>query len=309
MLLSGSDFRERLENTVDSCTSQLVIASAFIKLTALEALLTREKEKDIDVVIVARWQKQDLVSGASDLEIYKLCKERGWKFGISQNFHGKVYLVDHSSIFLGSANLTQKGLNYGNLSNIEFGTNISANRADLDKIDKFLETEVVWLDDYKYQMIKQEIDSIERLSNPLSNLQWSAGIQSQLVRNVSYLWVHELVFNSPQTLLCLNLNEESQLHDFDLLSLDIDALTVELLTREFKRSRLYLWVISQLRKKQEINFGAFSSALHNALLDDPTPYRKEVKEFIATLFAWLEFLPDEFEVTQHRKTSSVRLKI
>jgi len=307
MLLSTSDFSNQLHNAISSCETTLLIASAFVKSAALKNLL--ESACDLEVIVVARWQKQDLVSSASDLDAYQLCKERGWKFGISQNFHGKVYLVDQKSIFLGSANLTQKGLNIGSLSNIEFGTTISANRADLAKIDQFLDTEVVWLDDYQFQLMKEDIDSTERLSKPLSKLQWSREIQEQLLRKVTYLWVYELVFNMPQTLLCVNLDEESQFHDFDILGLDIDTLTAESLKSGFKRSRLYLWVISQLRQNQEMNFGAFSHALHNALLDDPTPYRREVKEFIATLFAWFKFLSDEFEVTQHRKTSSVRLKI
>ena len=305
MLLSSSDFGDRLREAISACEAKLLIASAFIKSAALEALI--EFRVDADVVVVARWQKQDLVSGASDLDAYQLCKERGWKFGISQNFHGKVYLVDQNSIFLGSANLTQKGLNIGRLSNIEFGTAIPANRADLDKLDQFLETEVIWLDDYQYQLIKEDVDSTERLSSPLSELQWPSEIQKQLLKKVSYLWVHELLFNVPQTLLCVNLDEESQLHDFDLLNLDIDTLCTESIKIGFKRSRLFLWTISQLNQNREMNFGSFSNALHNALLDDPTPYRKEVKEFITVLFSWLEFLPEMFEITKHRKTSSVRL--
>ncbi len=307
MLLEGEGFSQELLNSISKCQKSFVACSAFVRSNALTTLLA--DIQDIEVIIVARWQKQDLVSSASDLDTYQLYKERGWKFGISQNFHGKVYLVDQKSILLGSANLTQRGLNIGSLSNIEFGTTISANRADLDKIDQFLDTEVVWLDDYQFQLIKQDIDSTEKLNKPLSRLQWSNEIQEQLLRKVTYLWVHELVFNAPQTLLCLNLDEATQLHDFELLSLDIDTLATESLKNGFRRSRLYLWVISQLHQNQEMNFGAFSHTLHNALLDDPTPYRKEVKEFIATLFAWLEFLSDEFEVTQHRKTSSVRLKI
>lgn len=307
MLLKGESFSQDLLNSISKCQKSFVACSAFIKSKALDTLLAGKP--DIEVVIVARWQKQDLISGASDLETYQLCKERGWKFGLSQNYHGKVYLVDQSSIFLGSANLTQKGLNFGSLSNIEFGATISATRADLDKIEQFLESEVVWLDDYQFKLLKEDIDSTERFSNPISNLHWPENIQNKLLRNVSYLWVHELLFNSPKTLLCLNLDEESQLHDFDLLNQDIDSLTMESLRDGFKRGRIYLWVISQLHQNQEMNFGAFSHALHGALLDDPTPYRKEVKEFVATLFDWLKFLSDEFEVTKHRKTSSVRLKI
>jgi hypothetical protein len=55
------------------------------------------------------------------------------------------------------------------------------------------------------------------------------------------------------------------------------------------------------------NFGYLSSQLHEALLDDPAPYRKDVKYFVGILFEWMACMPECFKVTQHKITRSVEM--
>lgn len=306
MLLDTSDFSRRLLDSIDAAKASLCIASAFLKLEALSKL--SHLDSGIDVVVVSRWQKHDILSGASDLEVYKLCKSKGWRFGISLNFHGKLYLIDREEIYLGSANFTLKGLDLTDVCNIEFGTIIPVQRADLDKIELFLEQEITWLDDLHFQMIEHELSLSKDKQEPLHNSKWSPDLEHALTTDVNFLWVHELLFCSPTDLLNINLNDSLQLHDFELLGLDIDSIDPTSLTRQFKRTRLFLWALNQLRERLEMNFGSFSHCLHNALLDDPTPYRREIKEFVSTLFEWFKLLDNEFVVIQHRKTVSVRLK-
>ncbi len=304
MLLSTLDFSEKLIAAIKTSKSSVLVASAFIKTEALKKLLAIES--NIEVVIISRWQKPDLISGASDVEVYELCQANGWKFGVCQNFHGKVYLVDQQNIFLGSANLTQRGLNLTSFSNIEFGTVIPANKFDLQKIERFLDSEIIWLDEIKFAAIKHDLETAKESKQPLSSMAWSDDVKNLLNSNVQYLWVQELVFKSPDELLHLDLNDDYHLHDYDLLNLNLDVFSPESLKSSFKRSRLYYWVIFQLNEHTEMNFGGLTHALHNALLDDPLPYRTEIKEFIAILFSWFEFLDDEFIVTKHQRTSSVK---
>ncbi len=44
-----------------------------------------------------------------------------------------------------------------------------------------------------------------------------------------------------------------------------------------------------------------------ALLDDPAPYRKDVKYFVGILFDWMAYMPECFKVTQHKITRSVEM--
>jgi len=58
----------------------------------------------------------------------------------------------------------------------------------------------------------------------------------------------------------------------------------------------------------EVRFGWLTKQLHNALLDDATPYRSDVKEFIVIIFDWFKFMPEVFEVKQHNVSETVRIK-
>ena len=305
MLLTSANFSEQLFTAINRAESSLLIASAFIKLDALKALA--DIRSDLNVTVVARWQKRDLVTGASDPEVYQFCQSKGWQFGISQNFHGKVYMVDRQDVFLGSANFTQRGLNLGRTANIEFGTVIPADQTNLQRIDQFLKTEIIWLDDDIFNSLEKDIESTKDNHLPPSDQTWSEHVKNLLITEVDYLWVQQLLFTTPDELLHLNLNNEHHAHDFGLLNLSLDELSYDSLCMAFKQSHLYIWVISQLKRNNSMQFGAFSAALHNALLDDPAPYRREVKQFIQTLFAWFELVKDTFIVTRHNRTSSVKL--
>ena len=70
------------------------------------------------MTIFSRWNKSDLASGASDLEVFDLCKEKKWDFKILKNLHSKLYLLNQKKIFLGSQTLS-RGFNITSSGNIE----------------------------------------------------------------------------------------------------------------------------------------------------------------------------------------------
>ena len=65
--LFSSKIKDRLKETKNQ--QSLVFFSAFIKKRALE-WLAEVINPETKVTVVSRWQKADLVSGASDLEIF-----------------------------------------------------------------------------------------------------------------------------------------------------------------------------------------------------------------------------------------------
>ena len=53
------------------------------------------------------------------------------------------------------------------------------------------------------------------------------------------------------------------------------------------------------QENKEIYFGDLSSLIHNSLLDDPKPYRKEVKDLQANLYSFLKILDlEEIKIDQ-----------
>ena len=58
-------------------------------------------------------------AGASDLRVYEVCLRRGWPLYVSDDLHAKLYSVDLSSAFVGSANVTRRGLGLAEVRNDE----------------------------------------------------------------------------------------------------------------------------------------------------------------------------------------------
>jgi hypothetical protein len=307
MILNSLEFSNRLAVSISNAGKSLLLSSAFIKVKALEEL-TENIDSYLDVAVVARWKKQDILVGASDLEVYEYCRERGWRFGVDQNFHGKLYIIDESEIYLGSANLTASGLGFGLHSNYEFGTHFPAGDTDIVKVSSFLDEEVIWLNDQLYDAMSADVEVSKIIAESYSNASWSDEVTELISTPVHYLWVNDLPFLAPNKLLRLDLSCDSARHDFEMLNLDIDRLSRRDFIFQFKRTRVYSWLLAQFSDGLELRFGALTKALHDSLLDDPAPYRKNVKEFLAILFEWIEFLSDDFEVTQHNRTKSVKFK-
>jgi hypothetical protein len=60
-----------------------------------------------------------LVSGATDIELYDYCKEKGIYLFVNNRIHLKTYLVDYMRVLTGSANLTNRGMGEAQESNYE----------------------------------------------------------------------------------------------------------------------------------------------------------------------------------------------
>ncbi|MBA6414185.1 hypothetical protein H2508_13805 [Parahaliea sp. F7430] len=305
MILYSEEFTSKFKESLQEACVDIFLASAFIKNDALKKISSAISSSVERVRVVSRWQKYDLLARASDLEVYEFCKDRGWEFGVDLRFHGKLYVIDKTKIFLGSANLTQNGLSLFSRGNNEFGTIVDADYVDLSKIDSFVTSEVVWLDDALYEQMSYEVNSAQDSSDPFHNVAWSKGLELSISKPVHNLWVEELLFCSPDKLLFPNLDNVAVRHDLELLSLSFDDISVENLKFAFRRTRVYSWINSLLARYGSINFGGVSSNLHRALMDNPLPYRRRIKDFVLVIFSWLTFLNNEFRLKKYNKTTVV----
>jgi len=280
----------------------LIAFTAYIKLKALEEV-AKSISDDVEVTIVVRWNKIDLLSGASDLEIFPFCFARGWKLRIASTLHGKLYLFDSSSIILGSSNLTGRGLGLVKDGNLEFGTSIDATAVDSQKLQS-LANNAREVDEELYRLLQADIESGYEGAE---RVEWSDAVLKELNETISYLWVEDCLFLAPGELVNLNLNDERHRHDFELLRLDLDRLSHENMRAEFLSSRIGRWLIGVVKENDGINFGGLTARLHNSLLNDPKPYRRDVKSLVATLIEWVKLCPETFSTTQYRRTITVTL--
>lgn len=304
-LLIGKDYKNKVAQLLESGSQRIVIFSAFIKKDAF-LWLSEYIPDDISVHVIARWQKRDLIFGASDFSVYEICKDRGWKFGIDLSLHGKLYLIDDSHILMGSANLTHRGLNISGSGNLEFGALLDAEAIYIAKLEGLLDS-VTWIDDQVYLNLVEEVTAVEGASHVLND-HWSREAMQALDKPVSRLWINELVFCTPGALLNPDMNDDNVLHDLQLLNLDFDTLSLDAVADGFKRSRQFSWLMNHLQQEKDIRFGRLSALLHGTILEDPKPYRKEVKDFVIVMFAWFRFLPEVFTVSKYNMSESVCLK-
>lgn len=301
-ILSTSEFRSNLKEKIESSNSKIQIYCAYIKEPALENLL--ENISDINVSVVCRWQKRDLITNASDLSVYHLCKKKNWKFGILNSLHGKLYVTDDSTIYIGSANVTSRGLGLINDMNLEYGVEVPAETVDLKKIQN-LNQEVTWVNDDLFSWISTEIKASTKEDE--INWSWSSAIRERLQTSYGKLWSVDIPRCMPQKLRRPNFDDADVLNDFVLLNLEISETNDQELANAFKKLKIYEVFSDWIETYEDINFGRLTKLIHDSLLDDPTPFRSDIKERLTNrFFDWISLLTEEYEIIQHRVTKSIR---
>lgn len=301
-LLDEQEVRHELSLALRDSKSSIVVLSAFIKHGAFEWLKSKILTNNIKVVVVARWRLDDLIANVSDLSVYEQCQELGWDFKIDQRLHSKLFLIDSSIAFIGSSNLTGAGLGLTERSNFELSTKIEVLDIDVDKVHKYINS-CTTMTDALFSQMKSVVNGIDLPKRTL--YKWPSLIESLLEQKVDYLWVDDLLFTSPNSS-----NDDDIKHDLFLLGLSDLDVDIDLLRGKFIGLKVVKWLKSQLLKEEarSLRFGAISHLLHGALLNNPKPYRKDVKDFQVNLFSWLKYLelPD-FEFKKYNVSESISL--
>lgn len=96
------------------------------------------------------------------------------------------------------------------------------------------------------------------------------------------------------TLFSYELPDSDEVSDenfFGFLDMEVGANNKEELKETFRWSNSYLWILRTLKHNGGcMYFGALSAALHDAVVADPKPYRKDIKLMLANLLSIIEQL-------------------
>ena len=255
----------------------------------------------------------DLVSGASGVEVFEKLKSRGYKLNILPDLHAKVIIVDEQKLFLGSASITNSGLKLVPGGNREIGTILIPDEQDLALIDVLFD-EAVLIDQDIYGAFCAELKKIkDSREKPQPRLTWSSDLLKKLSKPPQHIWVTETLWcNSPEDLIGkASLTDSEVTHDLVLLGLDVNSeIDERILRQSFLESRVWRWLKYKLEStsNREMYFGQLSAELHNSFLDDPKPYRKDVKGLLTNLLNWSASLCRDF-VSVDRPNHSQRIRI
>ena len=288
-LIDGRESYSWIRNALSNLNGEALLCGAFLKTNILEAFHNFSPEGS-KARVLARWQVGDLIAKASDFEAYEKCKEFGWEFHIKLNFHGKVFFIPDSGALVGSANPTSSGFGLNRNSNVELGTIVEANESNISIIKNLFTDSILMTDDI-YGQLKDFIN----LSNIVNSekLSWPRNILD-IIDKTDYpserLFLSECLLSNGENIFHGFIdNSEDVLSDLSLLGLLGFDITKTKAIQQFLTTKIFKWTYSTVKiNNGALNFGGVTAALHNAMLEDPLPYRSEVKKLVQNIYSWID---------------------
>jgi hypothetical protein len=310
-LLNTETFRNLLGNALENSTKSVIILSAYVKTVGVNWLKEKISDKKINCTIVTRWNNGDLAQGSSDLECYHLAKKNNWSFKVLQDLHAKVMLVDNDVLFIGSPNLTGRGMSLVPVSNQELGIKVKALDEDLKIINQLVD-DAILVNDKIFKELEEWQKNLPKIEKPRIP-EFPEIVNDSFKEKFNKLWVNnfpwcnvEYLFNNSDK------KEDNIIHDLDLFGLtNIKKEDLENELKEsFLQSKIFNWLIRKLEDEdnKEIYFGRLSAIIHDGLVDDPKPYRQDVKLLQANLYSYVKyFKPNNILYDQPNVSERIKL--
>lgn len=293
-IIFSDELANIIETQLSNSKDSIQIISAFCKKDALMYLDKNISSTVTSKKIMVRFRLDDLIAGVTDFGIYEYCKSHNWKLYIHLDLHAKTYIFDNLRCIVGSANVTNKGLGLAINHNIEASALFALDNEDILKINHLFDL-ATEMDEHIYTLMKKELKNIS-LSKKITNV-WSLEIMNEVKKQLTPLFPQQFPKSEEVSLQTAS--------DF----LETPGLTKENIATFFKNSNPYLWLKNELTKKGEpIYFGELTALLHDALVKDPKPYRKDVKDYLHYLLVWCEKLASD-EIIIDRPSHSQRIQL
>jgi hypothetical protein len=307
---NGYDLYSKLLEYVSVSTS-LQIFSPYIKLDALKSLV--ENNSSIHSVVV-RWEPKDIVTGASDIEIFPFLYAKGIPLYRNPRLHLKAYLDDSKQCFITSANISSRAFNYPihQFYNYEIGTVVDHLSVKELLYFQSITAESTLITEYIYEDLIQQIaksefsqESQEFIipNNPareflISSLPMSFDIDS----------LYKVYEGYPST---DNTELNCAVHDLALYNIPLGLGRSEFLnalSSSFFSHRFIAIFLQSFEAKGEIYFGSAKDWIHSNCTDVPLPRKWDITVNIQILYRWIVTL-GEGKYSVDRPNYSERLFI
>ena len=297
-LLFSDEIKEQLAVELRETINDIHIISAYCKKSAFAFVESCIVNPMQNKSLMVRFSYDDIIKGASDLDVYDFCKNNGWQLYMRLDLHAKTYIFDKTRCIVGSANLTSRGINIADNANYEIALLTSVSDEEMCRIENMFDNAVLVTDEM-YELMKQCISNSSSSSANSDN--WSDDILKLFDPKVEVLFTYDFP----------NCNSLSCLKDDSLDFLGLEAgWTMATVKKAFVRCNAYRWLKAVLeeRPNKEIYYGELSALMHNTIINDPRPYRKEVKELQSNLLNWINEL-DISEIEIDRPNHSQRIHL
>ena len=295
-ILFANEILESVKKELQSAIQSVQIITAYCKASSFDYLNACISSEVKEKKLLVRFRMDDIIKGSTDFSILESGLLNGWSVFVRFDLHAKTYIVDNKRGFVGSANATDAGLSIGRNGNLEMATLVDIETHDIEKIDKLFK-DAILVDDNLIKKMKSQITAVKAVDT-CSNYSWDISIKNMFKPHIETLFSYELP-------------EECSLRKGEYFSFIDKEYTgnIEEFRESFRWSNAYLWLVSVLRENEGcIYFGALSEKLHNVMVSDPKPYRRDVKNMLSNLLSLIDQLQME-EIVVDRPNYSQRIRL
>jgi hypothetical protein len=288
LLKNGKDLSKAILGFMQN-SEHIDIFAPYIKLATLQSLINNHNNCS---KVFVRWEPKDLITGASDIEIYPYLKNKNIVLFRNPRIHLKAYLSSKSCL-LTTANISSRALDLPSTQspNYEIGT-IVENLTIQDRLYfKSIEQESILITDKVFDQIKEQLEKHHFREDEEFKIEISSADKDFLVSALPMSYsISRLVSNyesietaSPQELDCL-------IHDLSLYNIPLGLGNSEMLqklTQSFFNHKFIQAFLRNLGIKDEIYFGEAKSWIQKNCANVPIPRRWELTENTQILFRWI----------------------
>lgn len=264
-----SDIKETIKLQCLNCNSSIYIITAFCTVDGLK-YLDSFLPSNIQKRILVRFLPSDIISGATDLEIYSYCSKHDWELFTLDSIHAKILLFDFSTFIIGSANITAKGIGLTDIHNTEA---VITMESDFDS-NEFIVSQFrngLLMTPERYNSIVQYVSDQKNKSSNSKSEDFSS----------LYLYPSDFPTEKTDSISIYSLNSFKWLIDF--LS---------------KQENCFAY------------FGQITEALQKKFTTNPRYPRKEIKEYLADLLIAVESLHiKEISITRPHYSQKITLNV
>lgn len=295
-ILFSNEILDSVEKELKRASSSVQIITAYCKESSFKRLNSYINEEVKDKRLLVRFRMDDILKESTDFSIIECGRKRGWQVYIRFDLHAKTYIVDNKRGLVGSANATNSGLSIGKNRNMEMATLVDVEPKDIEKINKLF-NDAILVDDVLLKKLKTQIEAIH-MAKKNERHSWDASIMTMFNPHIDTLFSYELP-------------EDFTLNDGEYFSFldETYCSDGEKFKETFRWCNAYLWLLTILKENEGcLYFGKLSQKLHDALISDPKPYRRDVKLMLTNLLMLVEKLEME-EVIIDKPNYSQRVRL
>lgn len=295
-ILFSNEILNSIKKVLKSASSSVQIITAYCKVSSLIYLNSCISDEVKARRLLVRFRMDDILKGSTDFSIVECGMKTGWQVYIRFDLHAKTYIVDNKRGLVGSANATNSGLSIGKNGNMEMAALIDIESNDIEKINELFD-DAILIDSELLRKLESQIDAV-KVNGQSKTYSWDASIMAMFNPHINTLFSYELpedfILKKGEYFLFLDETYDGNIEKFKEL---------------FRWSNAYLWLLTILKENNGcLYFGALTEKLHNTLVSDPKPYRRDVKQMLANLLCLIDELGME-EIVIDRPNYSQRVNL